>query len=142
MQFKDFIIGIALFSMIVVGVIVATVNVADNYANMGYNVSLDDNQSLLFDKAGEMNSKAEAMQQTITGTDAGGQSSLYAFFVGGVWGTIQIGFSALAVAGALIEQIGIILHMPAMVVGFITFAIIVTVIYAGIMIITNQSGSQ
>lgn len=139
MDIKDFLIGIGLFSVVVVVILAATVDMADNYKDAGITIAINDNSSAVFDKANDINQQAEKMQQTLTQTPAGPVSAINAFIYA-AWSTMISTFDSLSLATSLVTEVGALFILPPAITLFIVSSLVITLVVTIAYLVFRMGG--
>ena len=141
MKIEDILIGIGLFSMIVVVFLAFTANIASNYANAGIDIPIDENASGIYSQASQINDLSMQMQDKLVNTQSG-NSNVVTAFIYGAWSTLVLSFNSLAMSVTLITNIAALFSLPPALVMFLVSSIIILlVVTIAYMVFSMGSGS-
>jgi hypothetical protein len=139
MKLHEYFIMVLVFSLLVVVPYAAVVNISDNYADIGETVTIDETKTDVYDKTSTINDDAENIEESLTGSDIGGEDSSTTFF-GGAWNSIQIVFGSVGIAKDLIIEVGSLFHIPPVIIGTLISMFIITLFFASIYMIFKHTG--
>ena len=138
-KIEDFLIGIGLFSMLVVVMLAATVDISDQYKDLGINVPIDDNASGVFNKAAAINDQAQDMQTLLTTTPQTGLGAVSAF-LSASWAALLSTLNGMGLVTSLITEISILLSIPAQITAFLISAVVITLVLTiAVMVLSGSS---
>lgn len=141
MKLENFLISIALFSMVVVVFAGAAINISQNYADLGISVPLDNSSANVFDKAAQIDAQASSMQTKLTDIPSGPLSAVTGF-ISAAWSTIVSVLSAIGISISLVQDIAVFLQIPQPIVGFIITALILTIVILIARMVFNVSTGE
>lgn len=131
-RIESWLIGIALFSLVVTVLMGAVGNLSAEYANMGYPQNLDTSQTTIFDKSAEINELTEELQNQITATSSNPISIAYTFLYVG-WSALLLTIKSLVFGSSLVMATATVLGLPPAIAAFIivgiTLSLIFTIVY-------------
>ena len=139
MRIEQYLIAIGLFSVVAVIFLASAVDLADNYANIGISIPIDNNQSAAFDKAGEISNLSNTMQSTLTnaGPDSGSTN-----FISAAYSTVILTFKSLTIGADLVGDTVSLFGMPPALAAFIISAIVISIVMMLVyLVFTGSSGS-